>query len=106
MGSNFFQTTKALALQFSILPNQSVLNQVLPPAQICDSKLDPSKKTFAPGPGAYQPKNNISPRGEYFISNFKSSMCRTFSNANRQSHTKSQSLKGVGIVDCVYSLSN
>ncbi len=38
-----------------------------------------------PGPGHYQVSPSINPKGSYFVSKFRSSMCRTFGSEKRNS---------------------
>ena len=54
--------------------------------------FDYKKKTArqVPGPGHYQPKTDITPDGNYFVSNFKSSNCRSFSHSIRKAETAGQ----------------
>ncbi len=40
-----------------------------------------------PGPGHYKPKDYLPDNGNYFLSNFKSSQCRTFGSSIRQAIT-------------------
>ncbi len=45
--------------------------------------LEGELRKQTPGPGQYKPKYNMSLKGEYFLSNFKSSLCRTFTQSQR-----------------------
>lgn len=48
------------------------------------SNIKPGKETLKlPGPGKYSPKVDFDARGNYFISKFKSSLCRTFPHSPR-----------------------
>jgi len=46
-----------------------------------------------PGPGTYDLNNAtmISPQGSYFVSKFRSSLCRTFGKNTRKGHSNSVS---------------
>ena len=50
--------------------------------------FDPSATgKLSPGPGLYSPKNDTTKDGSYFVSKFKSSMCRTHYHFDRNTLT-------------------
>ena len=42
-----------------------------------------------PGPGTYDLNGTISPNGSYFVSKFRSSLCRTFGKNIKKNHSVS-----------------
>ncbi len=54
-----------------------------------------------PGPGTYNPNVSISTDGSYFVSQFKSSLCRTFGNSMRKNHSISTN---IGIIIFSFNL--
>eukprot|EP01016_Furgasonia_blochmanni_P051855 TRINITY_DN8212_c0_g4_i1.p1 TRINITY_DN8212_c0_g4~~TRINITY_DN8212_c0_g4_i1.p1 ORF type:complete len:273 (+),score=-0.24 TRINITY_DN8212_c0_g4_i1:85-903(+) len=54
------------------------------PSKISRTLEDPESRHI-PGPGAYDPKLQLDPKGEYFVSRFRSSTGRSFSHEVRKS---------------------